>query len=303
VYLLVNFGGPRHSEEICPFLTELLCDRDVIRTRFPTWLHNWIFRRVAKKRTHKLQEDYALIGGKSPIYYDTETLAQLLSKRLSAPVLTFHRYLPATHIASLHAISRAKTLRVLPLFPQFSYATTGSIARLLSPGTNLEWIASYADHPAFIASHIRHIHTFLQDKPNPLLLFSAHGLPQSFVDTGDPYYSQCLASFHAIRAAFPDSEAHLTFQSKFGPGEWLKPYTDEFCNQLQTNKTVIIIPLSFTSDHIETLFEIEHLYVASLRRRGITAYRCPALNLEPYWIDALATIALGPTTKTTALFR
>lgn len=297
-YLLVNFGGPRDLDEVGPFLETLLTDPDVIRTPFPRWIQNWLFRRVARKRTPKIRGDYEEIGGRSPIYFDTEALAERLAEKLQAPVLTFHRYLPATHAESLQKIEAVQTpeIRVIPLFPQFSYATTGSIARLLASKTKkkLLWIASYADHPAYIRAQREKIAQFLASQSllpsDTTLFFSAHGLPRSFVDSGDPYEKECQRSFAQIRSHFPQNPALLAYQSKFGRGEWLRPYTDEMCQSISAQQ-VVFIPLSFTSDHIETLFEIEKLYLEMLRKRGIAAYRCPALNLEPYWIEALAEIA------------
>jgi ferrochelatase len=306
-YLLVNFGGPRNLEEIQPFLTTLLQDRDVIRTRYPPFFHNWLFKTVARKRAKKIAHDYTAIGGKSPIYFDTETIAEKLAERLDAKVLTFHRYLPATHESSLKAIEQiqADDIRVLPLFPQFSYATTGSVARFL--GTNLccktinrlRWIKSYAAHPAFIQSYQLRITQFLKEKElteeETILLFSAHGLPQSFICTGDLYEAECELSYRHVLKGFPKALGRLCFQSKFGPGEWLRPYTDEACEAILDwncgRKQIVIVPLSFTSDHIETLFEIEQLYLPILRKKNLIAHRCPALNLEPYWIDHLAQIA------------
>jgi len=298
--LLVNFGGPRSIPEIAPFLQELLCDKDVIRTAWPTPIHNWFFKRVARKRALKIAIDYEEIGGASPIYADTETLAKELSKRLGTEVLTFHRYLPATHVDSLANIRQTADLKVLPLFPQFSYATTGSIARFFSPlGSKLHWIKSYAAHPAFISSYQRRIAEFLEQKQlheeETLLLFSAHGLPAAFVKEGDIYESECNLSFHAVMKAFPRILGRLAYQSKFGRGEWLRPYTNEACEQILTwnggRQNVVFVPISFTSDHIETLYEIEKLYLPIVTAKGLKAYRCPALNLEPYWIDALAEIA------------
>ena len=132
--LLVNFGGPRHLNEVPVFLQTLLRDRELIRTWFPTVIHNWIFDRVARKRAPKTQKDYALIGGRSPIYFDTEIIAQHLAQTLGCTVTTFHRYLPSTHGISLNQIanSSSEEILVLPLFPQFCYATTGSIARFFS---------------------------------------------------------------------------------------------------------------------------------------------------------------------------
>ena len=168
-YLLTNFGGPRNLGEVETFLTELLTDRDVIRTHLPQWIQNRIFQRVARKRAPKIQKDYQLIGGGSPIYSDTEKIARILGTKLQRPVFTFHRYLSSTHADSLKKIeaSEAHEIRVLPLFPQFSYATTGSIARFLSKNLSLKtlhklrWIKSYPSHPSFIASYQKKIHQLL----------------------------------------------------------------------------------------------------------------------------------------------
>lgn len=302
-YLLVNFGGPRSSSEIEPFLQALLCDRDVIHTRFPPFLHNWLFRRVAKKRASLIAHDYARIGGHSPIFFDTEALAKALSDQLKAPVHTFHRYLPATHAYSLQKLeaSSAAQIRVLPLFPQFSFSTTGSIARFFGKYlrrktiAKLHWIRSYSNHPAFVSSFQQRIRQFLAQncllEAETVLLFSAHGLPASYVAKGDPYQSECERSFHAIRSAFPHALIRLSYQSKFGPGEWLRPSTEEVSQNIldwcEGRSHIVFIPLSFTSDHIETLFEIEFQYLPLVRAHYLNAYRCPALNLESHWIAAL----------------
>lgn len=305
--LLVNFGGPRILCEIGSFLTSLLTDQDVVRTPLPAFIHRKLFTWIARKRAAKIVVDYEGIGGGSPIYSDTENLAKLLAEKTGSKVITFHRYLPRTHAESLAAIEACpeEELLVLPLFPQFSYATTGSIARFfslqLTPKTQnkLRWIKSYASSDPFIKSYEQRIRTFLAEKKlaqeDTILLFSSHGVPKSFITKGDVYYKECLESFDLIRKAFPNALSKLSFQSKFGPGEWIKPYTEETCEKvLQWNegrKKIIVIPLSFTSDHIETLYEIQDLYIPILEKQGLEAYRCPALNLESYWVDNLAEIA------------
>lgn len=305
-YLLINFGGPRTLDETSSFLTELLTDKDVIRTKLPSFIQNFLFRLIAKRRSVKTKKDYELIGGKSPIYFDTENIAQTLSLKMKKPVVTFHRYLTATHAASLRQLesSTAKEIKVLPLFPQFSYATTGSTARFLSANLSkttcnkLRWIKSYPAHPAFIGAHIQRIKNFLKEtnlnEKETAFLFSAHGVPRFFIETGDIYESECELSFQAIAAHFPNTLCKLSYQSKFGPGEWLRPYTQDMVENVsnwnENRKNIVLIPLSFTSDHIETLFEIEQLYLPPIREKKLLAFRCPALNLEPYWIEALADI-------------
>lgn len=301
-YVIVNFGGPRSLLEVEPFLRALLTDQDVLRTPFPAFFHRWFFGKVAKKRAKKIADDYALIGGKSPIYEDTEFLAEEVGKLLQSRILTFHRYLPATHTTSLQAIeqSSAESIIVFPLFPQFTYATTGSIARFfsdhLSPSTltKLRWIPSYHAQEAYITCMQKVIADFLAEKSlrpeEVLLLFSAHGLPQKFIMTGDPYEKHCQTSYERICSAFPQAKSLLCYQSKFGRGEWLRPYTVDVCQEVTGRPHIVFVPLSFTSDHIETLFEVEYQYLPLIRARGLEAHRCPALNRRSDWIQAIAEI-------------
>lgn len=304
--LLANFGGPRNLEEIQSFLTALLTDRDVVRTGLPGPLHNFIFRRIARKRVEKVKEEYASMGGKSPIYGDTEALAKLLRERLTGPVITFHRYLPNTHEKFIQTLSAldCDEIRIFPLFPQFTYATSGSIARWFrdmlpySLLNKMRWIKSYPTHPAFVQAHQNSIREFINanrlQEDQTVLFFSSHGIPQKFIETQDIYRDECQRSFEKISAAFPKTLCRLGFQSKFGPGEWLRPYTIDLADNIlewtEGRQEVVFIPLSFTSDHIETLCEIENDYMTVVREKGLNAYRVPALTLRPDWIEAIITI-------------
>jgi len=310
-YLIANFGGPRHPHEIESFLTALLTDQEVIRTSLPAWLHGLLFKRIARKRARQVEEEYAKMGGKSPIFEDTEAVAEQLRAYLSCPVITFHRYLPSTHAEFCHQVKAltCDTINVFPMFPQFTYATTGSIAKLfqdLLPGEQLlklRWIKSYPQHPAYIYVMQTMLQDFLQqhalEEENTVLLFSAHGLPLQFIETGDLYLSECQASYQAIMKAFPKALGRLCFQSKFGPGEWIKPYTLDSCQSIKTwcegRKSVVFIPVSFTSDHIETLVEIEDQYMPIIRQQGLQALRLPAMNRRDDWVRAIVHI-LGDVT-------
>ncbi|MEM8629402.1 MAG: ferrochelatase [Chlamydiota bacterium] len=318
-YLLVNFGGPRSLAEIPDFLTALLSDQEVLRTPFPGWLHRAFFRRIAQKRAKKVEEDYAYIGGRSPIYQDTECLARLLEEKLRAPCITFHRYLPDTHKKSLSAIEKSEgPITAFPLFPQFCSATTGSCALFLRQHLSrqscekIRWIRSYPEHPGFVMAYQRKIASFLEKKglkeSEVVLLFSPHGIPESFVRKGDSYQKECEASYRAIASAFPQALSRVCYQSKFGPGKWLRPYTEKASESIrlwhQGKEHVIFIPLSFTSDHIETLFEIERLYLPLIAEAGLFPYRLDALNLENYWIEGICSMLTSlPTLPTCALLR
>jgi len=306
-YLIVNFGGPRDLNEIEEFLISLLTDQEVIRTRFPAFFHRFLFTRVAKKRVDKIRPDYALIGGKSPIYDDTEAVSKSVSTLLGQEVLTFHRYLPQTHpafIEKMESLKDVTAIRVFPMFPQFSYTTTGSIAlwfqNHLSPEIvdKMRWVKSYPTHSFYIAAMERVLREFLQEnglkEEETILLFSAHGLPQRYIDTGDVYQEECQLTFESLRTHFPLALSQLSFQSQFGKEKWIPPYTAERCEKIsewaEGRHNVVVVPLSFTSDHIETLYEIEELYLPSIRNAGLNAYRCPALNRRSDWTQAIAEI-------------
>ncbi|MFY7843006.1 MAG: ferrochelatase [Rhabdochlamydiaceae bacterium] len=308
-YILVNFGGPRNIHEVPIFLKTLLCDQDVIRTGWPEWLHSLFFSYIAKKRVKKVSKGYLEIGGKSPIFEDTEKWAIALRDSSQVEVLTFHRYLPDTHAEFLKRLYELKVERfyVFPLFPQFTYATTGSIARWFDKHIcdrllhKFFWIKSYPTHPSYIKAVADSIRDFFHQKgllfEDTLLLFSAHGLPQQFICTGDPYQKECEDSAKAIieYLKVPIQWA-LTYQSQFGPKDWIKPYTSKTCENLKPSslqKNIVIYPLSFTSDHIETLFEIEDEYLPILRENGWKAYRCPALNQNDQWKKSIREIILG----------
>ncbi len=302
--VLVNFGGPRNLQEVEKFLIALLTDSDVIRTPLPNFLQKLLFTRAAKKRAPKIAEDYAKIGGGSPIFADTEWLSIALKEKMSIPVLAFHRYLVSTHsdfIASLHGLQAEKIL-VFPLFPQFSYVTTGSVARWFSEHVRkdvlerMDWISSYFCHDAYIDAFCFLIEEFLQEKglEEVTLLFSAHGLPEKYVSEGDPYQKECEGSFRAIAQRFPKHRSLLAYQSQFGRGKWLSPSTLEICENpkdvLNIERPVVFIPLSFSSDHIETLFEVEEQYIKPLKNLGFSAYRCPALGRREDWVNAIIKI-------------
>ncbi len=312
--LIVNFGGPRNLKEVAPFLQALLCDQEVLRTPFPKWLHYLIFSRVANKRAKTIAADYQAIGGKSPIYDDTEKVAKALRQILPYPVCTLHRYLPTTHPFFIEQLldPTIEEWLVFPMFPQFSYTTSGSIAKLLRKKlplnleNKLRWIKSYPDQKAYVDLFTARIKKYMQEQNIPenkwFLVFSAHGLPQKYIDEGDPYQSECQTSYTAISNHF-QCPSILCYQSKFGPGEWVKPYTIDVSMNIETfaknQKHVLFIPLAFTSDHIETLHEVESEYLPLIREKGYIAHRLAAFNDKADWIKTIVALIDGATTTVT----
>ncbi|WP_100934665.1 ferrochelatase [Candidatus Chlamydia corallus] len=299
-YLLANFGGPRHAEDLQEFLISLLTDRDVTGTFLPKLLHRNLFTFIAKKRISKVLPQYESLEDWSPIYSDTEILAKRLSEICRTPVIPFHRYLPSTHKNTLDALRSLNTRSItgIPLFPHFTYSVTGSIVRFFMkhlPETPISWIPQFGSDPKFVSVITSHIQDCLQKsrilEKECCFLFSVHGLPVRYISQGDPYSKQCYESFSAITANFKEAENFLCFQSKFGPGKWLSPSTAQLCKNIQTDKpNVIVVPFGFVSDHLETLYEIEKDYLPLLRSRGYQALRIPTIYGSPLWVSALAGI-------------
>ena len=307
--LVVNFGGPRNLEEVPAFLEDLLTDKDVIRTPIPSFFQDYFFKIVAKKRSVKVAKDYEMIGGKSPIFEDTQWVAAALGRALDLPSAAFHRYLRQTHKDSLDKLQAidAEEIWVFPLFPQFSYATTGSIARWFKENTSvsfhqkMKWVRSYSAHESYIGAFTQNTREFIEEKSlqeeETVLLFSAHGLPESFIQEGDPYQKECEETFEKVSSEFPKALSLLSYQSKFGRAKWIEPSTIGMCSQVKTwigiKKQIVFLPLSFTSDHIETLFEVEQEYMKPLRDLGYKVYRSPALGRRQGWVEAMKEILLG----------
>jgi ferrochelatase len=195
----------------------------------------------------------------------------------------------------------------LPLYPQESRATTGSCGREVrrvlaarAPGAPLREVRSWHLDAGYVAAVRSTVEEGLaavraQGGTDVHVLFSAHGLPESFQRRGDPYVDEVRATRDAVARGLA-VPTHLSFQSRVGPVAWVKPWTDEMVVDLarQAVRSLVVVPLGFVSDHFETLFEIDCLYVPLAKEKGMThVVRAPSLNDRPDFLAALAAIALG----------
>jgi ferrochelatase len=265
-------------------------------------------------RGPSVRRNYASIGGGSPQLPITRAQAHALEQRLNDNGRRFHveiamRYSRPSADDALAALEKSGVRRLvtLPLFPHWSQATTGSSARqfeetLGAPrwrdtGFVTSAIDGYADDPgyldAFAGTIRRAVETFPESvRERVVVLFSAHGLPQRFVDRGDPYVTQIEATRRGLleRLQLPNRHV-LAYQSRTGPVRWIGPGTEQVIRDLAREgvRELLIVPLSFVSDHIETLYEVDILFADVARAAGIVAYRRPeSLNTHPAFIDALA---------------
>lgn len=317
--LLLNLGGPETLDDVQPFLYNLFADPDIIRLPAPLqFLQPVIASAVAALRSPKSKEGYESIGGGSPLRKITEEQADALAKSLRAGGINAHTYVAMRYWKPFteEAIEAIKSdgitsLVVLPLYPQFSVSTSGSSLRLLEKllktdpglvGVKHVVIPSWYQRPGYVTAMADLIQTELQKKfPAPSaaaeteIFFSAHGVPQSYVRDGDPYkeeMEECVALIVSELRKRGISNSHtLAYQSRVGPVEWLKPYTDEAIKYLATRgvKSLLAVPVSFVSEHIETLEEIDVEYRELAEECGIRGWgRVPALNTNPVFIQDLA---------------
>jgi ferrochelatase len=313
--LLLNLGGPEQLSDVRPFLFNLFSDPEIIRIPYP-WLQSPLAWLISTLRARKSRENYRQIGGGSPLRRITEEQAialqtQLHQKGQESQVYIGMRY---WHPFTEEAIARIKRDRVeqlvvLPLYPQFSISTSGSSFRLLekiwqedpdlSP-IHYTVISSWYQRTGYLKAMVDLIAQQLDqfEHPNQVhIFFSAHGVPVSYVEeAGDPYQRQIEECTQLIMQTLRRPNAHtLAYQSRVGPVEWLKPYTEDAISELaaQGVQDLLVVPISFVSEHIETLEEIDMEYREIAEEAGIHNFqRVPALNTHPVFIEDLADLVV-----------
>lgn len=313
--LLLNLGGPDELDDVGPFLFNLFSDPEIIRIPF-RGLQKPLAWLISTLRTKKSQENYRQIGGGSPLRRITEAQGQALQEQLHAKGEDARIYIGMRywHPFTEEAIARLKRdaidrLVILPLYPQFSISTSGSSFRLLErlwqedPALNkIEYtvIPSWYQQPGYLQAMAQLIAQELDSLPNPdqvHIFFSAHGVPVSYVEeAGDPYQKEIEDCTALIMQTLNRPNPHtLAYQSRVGPVEWLKPYTEDAIKELGASgiEDLLVVPISFVSEHIETLEEIDIEYREIAEEAGIHNFnRVPALNTHPVFIEALADLVV-----------
>lgn len=301
--VLLNMGGPDTLDEVRPFLYNLFCDREIIRLG-PAVLQKPLAWLIARRRAPHSQANYAKIGGGSPLKGITQQQADALQHALAAEgeyTVTFAmRYWRPFADEAIRLLLRqgVKRVTLLPLYPHYSKATTGSslgdfhrhLAKL-APQLPTTDIAAWPIQPSYILALAENILQGLAacGDPDTRLVYSAHSLPVSFIREGDPYVDHVKQTIEAIEK-FTGRRGSLCYQSRSGPVEWLSPSTQETLDRLAAEgcRTVLMVPISFVSDHIETLYEIDILFKERAARSGMTLRTCAALNTHPTFIRGLA---------------
>ncbi len=319
--LALNLGGPRTLDQVRPFLQRLFADREIIRLPGGALGQRLISGWIVRGRLAAVRRNYASIGGGSPIYRHTaaqlEGVARRLTHRLERPFRPYiaFRYTEPSSDDALRAMAAdgVREVVALTLYPHYSTATTGSSVRELKRALDRTGLAGrfrirtvdrWYDHPRYLEVLAQRVRDALDAWPRQrrhrvVLLFSAHSLPMSFVEDGDPYPAHVAVTVQAVvRRLGADAPPYcaLGYQSQTGPVRWLEPRTERVLAQLGRDgvRDVLVVPVSFVSDHIETLYEVDQLFAHAARRAGITTFhRIRSFNDDPEFLDALTDIVEG----------
>ena len=306
--LLINLGTPAAPTpaEVRSYLAEFLLDPRVVE--MPRWLWRMIlYGIILPLRPRRTARAYAKIwtAQGSPLLVISQAQTKALQAQLNCPVALGMRYGKPSVAEALTQLQTAKVQRliILPLYPQYSAATTASaldaalaVFKTWRRVPDFHFIASYYNHPAYIQALAAHLDRYWQEHGKPeQLLFSFHGMPKRTFLAGDPYFCHCqeTARLVAQTVDLPANFYRVTFQSRFGREEWLKPYTDHHLQALAHAgvKRVDVICPGFAADCLETLEEIAQFNrELFLQAGGETFHYIPALNDSPAHIQALADI-------------
>lgn len=306
--VLFQLGGPDSLEAIEPFLYNLFCDPDIIDFPFARIARQPLARLISSRRAKHVAHHYAEIGGKSPILGFTlnqaAALEAVLRRDCDAMVAVAMRYWKPFTDEAIQRLERHRADQVvlLPLYPQYSRTTTGSSlnewTRRFRPNgwaPRIHVVKEFYRDSAYLDAVVEAVErsmTGFEDPHDVDVVFSAHSLPVSVVENGDPYQKQIEETTSLVwsRGAWP-GRCHICYQSKVGASKWLRPSMHETVKRLaaEGRKHVLVVPISFVSDHVETLHEIDIEHREQARSLGISDYRMvPGLNDSPAFIEALA---------------
>ena len=301
--VLFNLGGPDDPEAVRPFLYNLFKDPAIIGA--PPLLRHAVAALISTRREASARANYAIMGGASPLLPETRKQAAALEAALAGPGVTARCFIAmrywkpfADETAAAVAAFAPDEIVLLPLYPQYSTTTTASSLRdwartYRGPG-RVRTVCCYPTAEGLVAAHaarIRQVWEAAGKPDNVRLLFSAHGLPEKVIQGGDPYQAQVEATAAAVAALLPElTDWRVCYQSRVGPLKWIGPSTvDEIHAAGEQEVGLMISPIAFVSEHIETLVELDHEYAELARQQGVVPYlRAPALGVEQAFIAALA---------------
>ena len=308
--MLCNMGGPENLQDVRAYLENIFLDPEIIPIPIRGPLRHTFAAMLAGKRAPKTRKIFESMGGASPLLEITRHQAEALEAVLDRgkeefqvfPAMRYWRPLIPDVWNEIRA-QKFDRIIVVSMFAYYSSATAGSVCKLVGElmqtaptDAELLIIDRFGNHPEFIGAMAGQIVSYVgQGADAPVhVLFSAHGIPVSNVNKGDPYRDEIEKAVEQLRQVLPEHyQLYLSFQSKIGPVKWLGPDTPDKIDELVTQgvETLWVYPLGFVADNSETIYEIGKLYKEHAQQAGIKQYyRIPALNEHPAFIKALHTI-------------
>src|SRR5579862_1937335 len=308
--VLFQLGGPDTLEAIEPFLFDLFCDPDIIDFPFARIGRRPLAKLISSTRARKVQHHYSVIGGGSPIRRNTELQANALETELRKAgvdgqcFVAMRYWHPFTAEAIKHLrAANIEDVVLLPLYPHYSSTTTGSSLnewwRLFSDDVRVRTVETFYRNELYLDSIVEKVDDALARFPksaNPELVFSEHSVPVSVIEKGDPYQRQIEETVELVmqRGGWPNRH-RLCYQSKVGASRWLQPSLHRALRDLAAEqvKDVCIVPISFVSDHVETLGEIDHEAREEAKQLGMRQFEMTSgLNDSPTFIAALRELVI-----------
>jgi ferrochelatase len=319
--VLFQLGGPDTLEAIEPFLFNLFCDPDIIDFPFARIGRKPLAKLISSTRARRVQHHYAVIGGGSPIRRFTEQQARALQFKLMDSGLDVHCFVAMRYwhpfttetIAQVRA-ARCNEVVLLPLYPHYSSTTTGSSLnewrRLFHDDIPVRHIEPFYRHELYLEALAEKVEEALVRFPAPELpeiVFSAHSVPLAVIEKGDPYQRHVEEGVELLmqHGGWPN-RFRLCYQSKVGASKWLQPSLHRTLRDLAAERVreVCVVPVSFVSDHVETLGEIDHTAREKAKALGIERFEMTSgLNDSPTFIAALAELVMAAVDNDWALQR
>jgi ferrochelatase len=307
--ILLNMGGPDSLEAVEPFLYNLFCDRELIQLPAGALLQKPFAKLISYFRAKKVVENYRAIGGKSPLLEWTQKQAAGIAQRLGEhfePYVIMRYWNPRAEdvLAEIKAAG-IETAVVVSMYPHYTGATTGSSVNdfkrataKVFPELEYQLIEEWFDWPGYLDALANRINAGLDTfhdlmRDDVQILFSAHALPQKFIDRGDPYQQHVEITVQEVMQRVGHYDWSIAYQSRSGPVKWMTPGTDEMISELASagHRALLMVPVSFVSDHIETLEEIDIEYRDLATTQGIVNFcRAPSLNDNDDFLSAMATL-------------
>ena len=303
--VLFNLGGPGGQADVKPFLFNLFNDPAIIS--LPRIFRTPLARLISSRREKAAQANYAIMGGGSPLLPETEKQAAALEQALAARGMQARCFIAMRYwkpfvedaARAVEAWEPDEVL-LLPLYPQFSTTTTGSSLKAWRRAYDepARAVCCYPEAAGFVEGYADAIRRVADGATDPLrLLFSAHGLPEKVIKGGDPYQAQVEATAKAILEWLgPEwTDWEVCYQSRVGPLKWIGPPTDEAIRRAGADgRGVLVAPIAFVSEHVETLVELDHEYALLAKEAGCPVYlRAPAVGVAEARIAALADAVEG----------